>query len=320
MTMTKQELQIAVVIPTFNRERVLVRTIENVLRQSLSPDELIVIDQSTGHDLETLDALSAWEGQGALKWVRVPVPNLPAARNLGLKVSTCDIVVFIDDDVELPPDFIAAHARNFSNSRISAVAGGVLGTNSGFRHWIPADKNAKIFAYEFQFNFSARYEGLAKVPGCNHSVRRKAAIGIGGYDEAFLGSAQGEDRDFGYRLAERGHLIVYDPAAYLIHLFAPSGGCRTANNNSFNEFQKLASLCLFWAKHLRTFTPMSYLWLLLRTGPLRRENLKGPLRQISSWVSLARAMRYALKMSQPLEVQRRERLQFRDHHYQNGCN
>jgi GT2 family glycosyltransferase len=59
------------------------------------------------------------------------------------------------------------------------------------------------------------------------SFRKQVIVAVGGFDENFVGSAIGEDTEFSYR-ARRLGLIRYSPAAYLVHLRAPSGGTRAA--------------------------------------------------------------------------------------------
>lgn len=300
-------LRAAIAIPTYNREDVLINTIKSVLALDPAADQILVIDQTENHAPETQAMLCSFHDKNAIKWICTQPPNLPAARNRALLETDCDIVIFIDDDVVLPQNFVSAHLHNFVDSGISAVAGGVLSPGEKQNGGIPVDQDPRLFAYHFNFNASERIIDIWRVPGCNHSVRREIALEIGGYDQAFIGSAQGEDRDFGYRLAKAGYRITFDPNANLVHLVAPSGGCRTAGNRAFNEFNKLASLALFWGKQLRGWVPKEYIWLLLRTGPFRRENVLNPIWQIISWYSLVRAFIYAKKMSDPSAVEAREK-------------
>ena len=44
--------------------------------------------------------------EGRLLRLVMDAPNLPAARNRAVEETTCDIIRFIDDDVEIPPGFV----------------------------------------------------------------------------------------------------------------------------------------------------------------------------------------------------------------------
>src|SRR5260370_1119545 len=89
-------LRVAVVIPTYQRERVLIDTVRLVLAQDPPPDEVLVIDQTPKHEPDTLDFLRTQSRAGVIRWIRQQPPNLPAARNRGLRDATSDIVLFLD--------------------------------------------------------------------------------------------------------------------------------------------------------------------------------------------------------------------------------
>src|SRR5262249_47575943 len=63
---------------------------------------------------------------------------------------------------------------------------------------------------------------------CNISVRKAAALRIGGFDETFMANAVGEDAEFCHRLRQNGGVIHYAAKAGLVHVQVVSGGCRTA--------------------------------------------------------------------------------------------
>src|ERR1035438_7036198 len=113
----------AVAVPTYGREAVLVATLEQIYAQTVSPDEILVIDQTPVHETATRSYLDERSRRGRLRWLQVDEANLPRARNIALKASRCDIVIFIDDDVILSPQFVEHHLINYSNPEIHAVAG-----------------------------------------------------------------------------------------------------------------------------------------------------------------------------------------------------
>ncbi len=71
-------MRIAVAIPTYNREKVLVETIEQVLAQDPPADEIIVVDQTIDHSQATIAFLAEAEQLGKLRWIKHHPPNLMA--------------------------------------------------------------------------------------------------------------------------------------------------------------------------------------------------------------------------------------------------
>jgi GT2 family glycosyltransferase len=136
------------------------------------------------------------------------------------------VVVFIDDDVRLAPGFLAAHAANYRDPRVWAVAGRTF-QPGGWSVPRPRGPRPRLLDYRYlALDGSERIEGIASFIGCNHSVRRERIVSLGGYDENYIGWAYREDTDAAIRIWKAGGTIVYDPKASLEHLAAPQGGCR----------------------------------------------------------------------------------------------
>ena len=116
---------ISVVIPTYGREAVLCNTIQNVLEQTYPAFELIIVDQTSSHEPATTDFLASLAANPQVSLYTVAWASLPAARNYAVERSHGDIILFLDDDVELPQGFLAAHAHNYQTQpEVGAVAGG----------------------------------------------------------------------------------------------------------------------------------------------------------------------------------------------------
>ncbi|MHC5832027.1 MAG: glycosyltransferase family A protein, partial [Nostoc sp.] len=64
---------------------------------------------------------------GKIKWLRLDWASLPGARNYAVRRASGEIILFIDDDVQLTPGLLAAHAKNYlQNPEVGAVAGRVF--------------------------------------------------------------------------------------------------------------------------------------------------------------------------------------------------
>lgn len=210
---------ISVVIPTYRREKVLVDTVAILLALEVPPDELIVVDQSDLHETATTSALSAWHEQGSIRWVRLTEPSVTHAMNVGLAVSACDTLLFLDDDIVPSAQLVAHHKSGLcAGGDKTIVAGRVL------QPW----HEGKDFSADTDFHFACvRPQTVTEFMGGNFSIARQAAIRLGGFDENFVRVAYRFEADFAKRWLASGGTIRYEPDAMIHHLKADSGGTRS---------------------------------------------------------------------------------------------
>jgi glycosyltransferase involved in cell wall biosynthesis len=102
--MYQPELSIAVVIPTHNRAKLLQRALESVIRQTSSPEEIIVVDDASTD--ETQDVAKAYERFGVQCIRRERNGSAGAARNSGVLTARSNVVCFLDDDDEYEGRFV----------------------------------------------------------------------------------------------------------------------------------------------------------------------------------------------------------------------
>ena len=170
---------ITVAIPTYNREQVLINTVQHVLAQGRPADEILVIDQTPEHEAKVARQLSRWHADGSIRWLKQEEANLSAARNRALLEATSDIVIFLDDDVILAQNFIRSHEESFADEKTKIVAGQI----------VAADKpvhTGDIDDFELGFPLSHdRTAWIKNMGGGNFSVYRDLAIELGGFDQRF---------------------------------------------------------------------------------------------------------------------------------------
>lgn len=262
------ELLISVVIPTYGREAVLCSTIENVLNQTYPAFEVIIVDQTQAHEPATTDYLNGLNTNPKVTLYTVDWASLPAARNYAVERSHGDIILFLDDDVELPQGFLAAHARSYqTRSDIGAVAGRVFDrmklaeSNAAkqIKTLPPEAMDPGIAWYHIDLVHTVNPQQVLTARGCNMSFRREVFATHGlRFDERFQGSAVREESDFCLRFRRTGLKIWYDPEANLVHLGEETGGCHDISTRSL-KYQ-----LTFYHNHflmaLKNLTP----WQLLR--------------------------------------------------------
>ena len=98
---------VSVVITTHNRPDYLKESLAAVLKQTVMPTEVFVIDDGSSVSYE--EVLSLFPSD-QFTYVKVPVASgANAARNLGISKSTSDIIAFLDDDDVWDNDYLEQH-------------------------------------------------------------------------------------------------------------------------------------------------------------------------------------------------------------------
>ncbi len=217
-TKAMRTCDLTIAIPTYRRERVLVETIEYLLALSPPADEILVLDQTEQHEPETTAALQALADRGAIRWERLVEPSIPKAMNQGLLRASQKLVLFVDDDIRPEPGLLNAHRAAHSTKGKVIVAGRVI------QPW----QEGADFSDDQTLNLAGTREGeIDEFIGCNFSVSRSAALGIGGFDENFVRVAYRYEAEFAHRFRKAGGRIWFEPAACLHHLKDGAGGTRS---------------------------------------------------------------------------------------------
>ena len=149
--------------------------------------------------------------------------------NLGMRAARGRILVLLNDDTEVPPDWLAAIAAPFEHDpKIGAVgckllypgratiqhAGGVILPNANTGHRGVGEKD--------QGQWDTPGE-VAYVTGAALALRREALEQVGLLDPAFF-PIYFEEVDLQTRLAGAGWKIWYEPSSWLIHFESQSQG------------------------------------------------------------------------------------------------
>jgi GT2 family glycosyltransferase len=246
-------MKASVIIATYNRQDVLCDTLHFVLAQQYRSLEIIVVDQT----LSTSDRLSdLLRRSGSLvSYHRLSAPNLPAARNAGVREATGDIVIFVDDDVMVGPHFVEQHLDAYADGGVSGVTGLCL----------PPDVTEQAVGLELR-SLEERHHAnrplsrgqvssVSWLPGCHMSFRRAAIEEAGPFDEFFTGSAHCEDVDMSCRLRALGHTLIVDTRIDVIHLAIGEGGChvRGGLGSEQEERHRFVLTCYCRLKNFRLF-------------------------------------------------------------------
>lgn len=118
---------LTVVTPTFRRPKEAVELLANLSRQTLLPDEVILVDGAPDEERQTEQAVAPVIAALPFECRYVRSERGTAVqRNFGIDRARGEFVALIDDDIRLEPDFFARIVEVFKNDRAREV-GGVVG-------------------------------------------------------------------------------------------------------------------------------------------------------------------------------------------------
>lgn len=104
---------VSVVIPTYNREKLLVRSVQSVLAQTYQDLELLIIDDaSTDNTRVTINELLRKDPRVQVIWHNTN-RGAQVARNSGIHAAKGELVAFLDSDNEWFPQKIAKQVELF---------------------------------------------------------------------------------------------------------------------------------------------------------------------------------------------------------------
>ncbi len=211
-------MSVCIIIPTCNRLRELRRTLDGLAEQRVKPNRVIVIDDGSPDAVfRDMDAFCRTLDLPISLLQNMPKKGPAAARNTGILQVQDDLVLFINDDTRpASPTFIEEHLR-FAETHPNCAALGKL-------EWAPETPNPILFGrWMKRATFDVGYDGLqsgnllpfSKFCTANVLVPRDFLLNCL-FDEGFPYAAY-EDIELGYRLAQQGRQLRYNPGACVYH-------------------------------------------------------------------------------------------------------
>jgi glycosyltransferase involved in cell wall biosynthesis len=226
MAKGKDNLDISVLIPTYNRAEILCETLETmcqVERDGLAVEFVIINNNST--DL-TEQVVKSFSNRLPIRYLLEPRPGKNCALNKALnKVHLGQIIVFADDDVSAHPDWLVEITNACSSWPQYDIFGGriyLVWPEAKIPAWASLQSVWKTFYGFHDLGDSVCSYVSWKYPfGANFWVRRSVFDAGFTFDEKI--GPQGENRingsetSFLQLLSSRGYHMLYFPAAEVGH-------------------------------------------------------------------------------------------------------
>ena len=206
---------ISIVIPTHNRSACLRKTLDSLKEQSFSDFEVIVSDDGSTDDTESVVKQNLW-----------PFPVLyfghkkkgsSFSRNFGVKQGSAPLILFLDDHVFLDPDCLGSHY--LFHQELAGTAYQIVRCRAFHLkecEKVPPVKILKPVTFREKLDEQNPWVTFFT---CNTSLRKEAFEKVGGFDEKFTEYGF-EDNELGYRLSRAGYKFKINPEA-VGYIFSP---------------------------------------------------------------------------------------------------
>lgn len=205
----------SIIIPTFNRLHFLQKTLQSLTRLTYLTDayEVIVVDD--GSKDGTSDFLEGASFPFHFRFFKHAENRFAsAARNTGIKCAQGEVIIFIDDDMEVVPDFLEEHMKCQKKHRNIAVVGNIQ---------VHPDVHSTGMIQYLSTRGVHKLKPGQPVPfkywcSGNASVKKSILLEVGLFDEQ-IQHYGGEDLELSYRLQKRGNICFqYTSKAISYHM------------------------------------------------------------------------------------------------------
>ena len=205
--------QVAVLIPTLNNHKELEIVLKSLKSQTWKGQlEIAVVGPTNdpGKEITEINGATWIDDKGSR--------NRADACNIGIKEINCDILLFTDDDVIPPKDWVEKLVRWFEREEVAGVGG---------QNWAPKDDPflAKVVDVAFGAKYvtaGTRYGKVSKGelieiehnPGCNSAYRKNVLDEVDGFESGCIGA---EDVVLDHKIRSKGHKLWFDPESIMPH-------------------------------------------------------------------------------------------------------
>jgi len=194
----------SVIVCAFNEELLLPDCLRSLLQQSFPPHEIIVVNNAS------TDRTAAAASIPGIRVVNEPRKGLVIARETGRRVSTGDVLVYVDADCRAPRGWLERIAREFAGPNPPVAVTGPY----RFYDWDIVGR-ALVRLYDHSLApvthlLAQDVFGIGAVLyGGNFAVTRQALDAIGGFDTTI--EFHGEDTNLARRVSKAGRVRLRQP-------------------------------------------------------------------------------------------------------------
>lgn len=200
--------KVSILIPAYNEEKTIRRTVESVLSSHYGNMEIIVIND--GSTDRTEEVIRDYIDAGKIKYIKQPNGGKAKALNRGIALSSGDVIIYTDADSIFLEDTIHKMVRWFSDPSMDAVCGNdaPLSRNGAIQKFL-------LITTHIGTGFVRRALSLIGclpiITGNLGAIRKSVLQELGGFRDMW-----GEDLEITLRLHRAGKKVIFDPSPMVL--------------------------------------------------------------------------------------------------------
>ncbi len=222
-------VDVSVIVPTYNRARLLHDTFAALFVQQTPPGlswEIIIVDNNSRDSTRALVSAVTGQAPAPVRYLFEPHQGKSRAINAGIKEARGSIIALTDDDVSPAPDWVATAATVLDRWGADGAGGRILPRwEAEPPAWLLRSErlcdHLSIMEFAGPSPLSLPGTRYPQVWGANMILRRAVVLELGGFDVTLgpVGDRRycEEDCDVVRRMLQAGHRIAYDPALTVYH-------------------------------------------------------------------------------------------------------
>jgi len=205
-------MEVSVIIPTYERGRLLIECISSLIDQDFSENyEIIIVDDGSKNNIINSNILR----NKKIKYVKIKHRGPASARNHGIEMARGKYIIFLGDDIIADRELIKAHYMFLEKESYNVSSLG----NTLWHKSTPNFKFSKVLRLVGVEDTPPKNEedcGFFSFKTSNIAIRRSWLLNER-FDENFPYAAM-EDNEIGYRLYKKGLRIKFNEKAVAYHV------------------------------------------------------------------------------------------------------
>lgn len=201
--MSESKFDATIIIPAWNEERYIGKCLGGVSKQKTNYkfETIVVNNNSTDKTEDVVKSLG-------FKIIKETRQGVSFARNTGAKNAKGEVLIFVDSDCIIPPDYVERVVNYFKNNPgVSVLAGPYIYYDAG-----PLVRyvTERLHYYYWYFRTVKYFNGFQGVSGGNMIVRKDVFEKLGGFNENITDIIEPEDLDFAIRVNKESLIAKYE--------------------------------------------------------------------------------------------------------------
>lgn len=216
-------MDVSIIVCTFRRPCSLRKTLQSITEQNILSScevEIVVVDNDEYRSAAPVfSEVKEKSGTYHFSYVHEPQEGVARARNTGLTAARGNVLLWIDDDIYAPPNWLSDMAKPLLTGEADSVAGKVRLADDVDRPWMEPFHRTSLASTE-----AIEHGQIKSIISASMGFRRDVLRDVPSFDTELGSGALGASEDvlFSWQLREAGYRLKFVDSAEVRHFVDPS--------------------------------------------------------------------------------------------------